>query len=55
MTVEVSKVTAYAVIRPAKDEVSVSKFTTYVVMGPAVVGGGGGNKGTLSVSLMLTR
>lgn len=54
MTVEVSKVTAYAVIRPAKDEVTASKVTVYAVMKPATPGGGG-NKGTLSMSLMLTR
>lgn len=40
MTVEVSKVTAYAVIRPQKDQVSVSKFTTYVVMSPPPTPGG---------------
>lgn len=32
MTVEVSKVTAYAVIRPAADEVVASKVTVYAVM-----------------------
>lgn len=37
MTVEVSKVTGYAVIRPAKDEVVASKVTAYAVMKPNII------------------
>lgn len=41
MTVEVSKVTAYAVIRPPAEEVAVSKFTVYVAMSPPPIPFGG--------------
>ncbi len=41
MTVEVSKVTAYAVIRPPINQVAMSKFATYVVMAPQPIPDGG--------------
>ena len=40
MTVEVSKVMAYAVLRPAKDEVTASKVTAYAVLQVSAPTGG---------------